>query len=434
MKNKYLIVVMLFSLFIVNGQNNKTVKWINENAIEIEDASPDSELTIFEGNTPNKFANAKVFGFGEASHNTKEFFDIKAKFFKHLVKTQGVKIFIMEESYQAESGINEWISGGNGNIKTIAKNFNIPFWQRYEIVNLLQWMRSYNSDKPKEDQIRFYGMDIQIGKNINQEIRDYLDTNKITIDKKLLTLADSCSNKKIDFRKKDSWWKIKIPKLKALKQQIQNIKTENEEHKSLIRSLNYLISYTEYASLVKDEYPKSTEFRDLKMFKNVKFIVENESKNGKAFIWAHNEHINKREMYYTGSNIINLGRHLKDYYKEDYYSVGFDFGTGKINGFVIDRKKGNHWKTYHIEKPFKKTYAKTLMLINKDIYFIDFQKAIESDSSNFFSKKNKHLLIAGGGYQPKPLHRIMISKIYTETYDGLIFVKEISKPESNLDK
>jgi hypothetical protein len=28
---------------------------------------------------------------------------------------------------------------------------------------------------------------------------------------------------------------------------------------------------------------------------NVKYIVENESKN--AFIWAHNEHINK-EMYY----------------------------------------------------------------------------------------------------------------------------------------
>jgi erythromycin esterase len=33
----------------------------------------------------------------------------------------------MEESYQAESGINEWISGGK-EIKTIAKNFNIGFW------------------------------------------------------------------------------------------------------------------------------------------------------------------------------------------------------------------------------------------------------------------------------------------------------------------
>ena len=128
MKKNYLIIVMLFSLFAVNGQSKKTIKWINENAIEIEDANPNSGLLIFNDNTPQKFKNAKIFGFGEASHNTKEFFNIKAKFFKHLVKTQGIKAFIMEESYQAESGINEWISGGKGDIKTIAKNFNIGFW------------------------------------------------------------------------------------------------------------------------------------------------------------------------------------------------------------------------------------------------------------------------------------------------------------------
>lgn len=425
---------MLFSLFIVNGQNNKTVKWINENAIEIEDASPDSELTIFEGNTPNKFANAKVFGFGEASHNTKEFFDIKAKFFKHLVKTQGVKTFIMEESYQAEFGINEWISGGKGDIKTIAKNFNIGFWYTKEIVNLLQWMRNYNLNKAKENQIRFYGMDIQIGKNINQEIREFINKNKIIVEEDLLKIADSCSNKMIDYTKPDNWWQFQIPKLNKLKKEILNSQIKDKEYKSVIRSLNYLIAYTEYASKAKSKFPKSTEFRDLKMFENVKWIVENESKNGKAFIWAHNEHINKKEMWSTGSSIINLGRHLKDYYKDEYYSVGFDFGIGKINGFVIDKKKGNHWKTYDIIKPFKRTYAKTLMSINKDIYFIDLQKAIENGSSNFFSKKNKHLLIGGGGYKPKPLHKIMISKIYTETYDGLIFVKKISKPEYNLEK
>ncbi|MBJ2175760.1 erythromycin esterase family protein [Aureibaculum sp. A20] len=434
MKKKYLILVLLFSLFNVNGQNNKTVKCINENAIEIENANPDSELTVFKDNTPNKFANAKIFGFGEASHNTKEFFDIKAKFFKHLVKTQGLKTFIMEESYQAESGINEWISGGKGDIKTIAKNFNIGFWYTKEIVNLLRWMRNYNLNKAKENQIRFYGMDIQIGKNISQEIREFVNTHKITIDEKLLMIADSCSIKKIDYSKSDIWWQIQLPKLNKLKKQILNSQIKDEDYKPVIRSLDYLINYTQYASKIKTKYPENTEFRDLQMFENVKWIVENESKNGKAFIWAHNEHINKKEMYYTGSDIINLGRHLKDHYKDNYYSVGFDFGIGNINGFIIDKKKGNHWKTYNIEKPFKRTYAKTLMSINKDIYFIDLQKAIESDSSNFFSEKNKHLLIGGGGYKPKPLHKIMISKIYTETYDGLIFVKEISKPENILDK
>jgi len=427
MKKILLIFILIFPL-LLSSQDKETISWIINNSIEIEDANPDSELEIFKRNTPNKFANAKIYGFGEASHNTKEFFDLKAKFFKYLVKSQGVKIFIMEESYQAESGINEWISGGKGDVKTIAENFNIGFWYTKEIVNLLKWMRDYNIEKPKEEQIRFYGMDIQIGKKINQEIRDFFSANKITIDKKLLAVADSCANKRINFSKKDSWWQIQIPKLNKLKQQILNLKIDGKEYKSLIRSIDYLIKYAEYASHIKDEYPKSTEFRDLKMFENVKWIVEHESKNGKAFIWAHNEHINKREMYYTGSNIINLGRHLKDHYKESYYSVGFDFGKGKIRGFVVDKKKGNHWKTYHIEKPFRKTYANTLMSVNKNIYFIEFKS-----TSKFFNKKSKHLLIAGGGYQPKTLHKILVNKIYAETYDGLIFVKEISVPEYNLN-
>lgn len=334
----------------------------------------------------------------------------------------------MEESYQAESGINEWISGGKGDIKTIAENFNIGFWNTKEIVNLLQWMREYNKGKSQEEKIQFYGMDIQIGKNLNQEIREFVDNTEISVDEKLLAIADSSANKKIDYGKEETWWQIQLPKLNELKQQILNSNIESNEYKQVLRSLDYLISYTEYASLVKEEFPKSTEFRDLKMFENVKYIVENVSKNGKAFIWAHNEHINKKEMYSTGSNIMNLGRYLKDYYDNDYYAVGFDFGIGKIKGIVSDKKKGNYWKTYDIKKPVRKTYAKTLMSIDNDIYFIQFDKDLE-----FFNKKSKHLLIGGGGYKPKPLHRILINKVYAETYDALIFVKKISVPDYNFN-
>jgi erythromycin esterase len=423
-----LSIFILISPLLLFSQKKGTINWITNNSIEIEDANPDSELKLFKQNTPQKFSNAKIYGFGEASHNTKEFFDLKAKFFKHLVKMEGVKTFIMEESYQAESGINEWISGGKGDLKTIAKNFNTGFWYTKEIVNLLQWMREYNQGKPQDQQIKFYGMDIQIGENLNKEIREFVDSNKIPIDEKLLAVTDSSANKKIGYGKEETWWQIQLPKLNELKQQILRSNLESEKYKNVLRSLDYLISYTEYASLVKEEYPKSTEFRDLKMFENVKYIVENLSKNGKVFIWAHNEHINKKEMYSTGSNIINLGRNLKDHYGDDYYAVGFDFGIGKINGLVSDKKKGNYWKTYDIEKPVRKTYAKTLMAVDKDIYFIQFNNNLE-----FFNEKSKHLLIGGGGYKPKPLHRILINKAYADTYDALIFVKKISVPDYNLN-
>src|SRR5690606_7314109 len=113
----------------INAQDNEIINWINNNAIKIEDADPDTELLEFSENIPTKFANAKIFGFGEATHHGKEFFNIKAKFFKYLVKNHGVRAFIMEEAYPAESGINEWISGGKGDIHTIATNFSIQPWK-----------------------------------------------------------------------------------------------------------------------------------------------------------------------------------------------------------------------------------------------------------------------------------------------------------------
>ncbi|SFJ77863.1 erythromycin esterase family protein [Myroides guanonis] len=429
---KIITLIVLLVPFLFHSQQKETINWITDNSITIEDSNPDSELNIFNSNTPIKFENAKIYGFGEASHNTKEFFDIKAKFFKHLVKNKGLKVFIMEESYQAEEGINEWIKGGQGDKKTIANNFNIGFWYTKEITELLEWMRNYNIGKPEEEQIKFYGMDTQLGHKINLEIRDFVLLNKIKIDENLLIIADSCSNTKIDYEKPTDWWQLQVPKLHQLKQQILNSNIDKEKYRTIERPLNYLISYTEYAASNIEKYPASYEFRDLKMFENVKYIVDQQSQSEKVFIWAHNDHINKKEMYYSGSGIFNLGRHLKDYYKDDYYSVGFDFGTGDIHGYVIDKKKGNYWKTFHIKKPFPRTYAKLLMSINKNVFFIDMEDAYLNEPTNFFSKKSRHLLIGGGGYQPKPLHRILPNKIYNETYDGLIFVKEISPPNYNL--
>ena len=242
----------------MNAQEDETVAWINNNLIAIEDANPDSELEIFHKNIPEKFKNAGILGFGEATHNGKEFFDIKAKFFKYLVEHQDVKVFIMEESYPAESGINEWISGGKGDIETIANNFSLMPWRNMEVVNLLEWMRNYNSGKSIEDQIRFYGMDIQYVGNINQEIRDFVIEHKIPVNEEFLSVVDSCSDKKIDYKNQTDWADIQIPKLKEIEGIILDFQKENkldkqQEFDSIIRALHYLINYTYYVQHSRSE-------------------------------------------------------------------------------------------------------------------------------------------------------------------------------------
>ncbi|RYE53014.1 MAG: erythromycin esterase family protein, partial [Sphingobacteriales bacterium] len=245
----FLLGILFFLSFHVNAQKEVTLKWINDNAIKIEDADPDTKLSIFSGNVPKKFQEAKIFGFGETTHHGKEFFDLKAKFFKYLVETQGVKVFIIEDSYPSEAGINEWISGGKGNAETIADNFNIAPWYCKEVVNLLEWMRNYNLNKSDDEQIRFYGMDIQDVKNINQELRKLVANYNIPVSEELLATADKCAQKEVEYMKSTDWADIQIPKLK----EVENIlvasqknaeKNAKTEFKSAIRALSYLIKYT----------------------------------------------------------------------------------------------------------------------------------------------------------------------------------------------
>lgn len=426
----YLVLIICFLTLNLYAQDEKTINWINNNAIKIEDADPDKKPSIFHNNIPHKFENAKIFGFGETSHHGKEFFDIKAKFFKYLVNTQNVKVFIIEDSYPSESGINEWISGGDGNVETIAENFSIIPWKTQEVVKLLEWMRNYNLRQPIEDQIRFYGMDIQYVKDINQEIRDLVEHYNIPLNEEILLELDKSAEKKVEYDKSTDWADIQMPKLNEIEKILIAFQKNNHiengtDYNSAIRALNYLKKYTYY---VQNHYRQD---RDLKMFENVKWIVENMSKNGKAFIWAHNEHINNKGFgNYNRRNIYNLGRHLKEHYKNDYYSVGFDFGRGNLGGYVFEKGQATKGKIYQLSDPFPKTYAKTLIEAKEDIYFIDILTALNNDSINFFDKKNKQIMLGGPGYDPQKV--TLYKKKFSEMYDGIIFIKSITVPDYNL--
>ncbi|MBC9798567.1 erythromycin esterase family protein [Sinomicrobium weinanense] len=422
----FTITILLLITSKINSQNKETVQWINQHLIEIEDANPDSTLENFIANIPDKFQNAKIFGFGEATHHGKEFFTIKTKFFKYLVLKMNVKAFLMEESYPAESGINEWITGGKGNPETIATNFSIVPWRTKEVVNLLKWMRSYNLNKSKNEQIQFYGIDIQYVGGINKKIRDFVKKHKIKINENLLSAVDRCVDKKVDYNASTDWADRNIPELEKVKKIIWGSQSDSSsETKDILRALDYLMGYTFYVQNHK------SQIRDLKMFENAKYIIDNLTTNGKAFIWAHNEHINNLEMLSYGSGWTNLGARLKKQYKDKYYSVGFDFGIGNLRGYVAEKNKPNHWEVYSLRQPYKKTYSATLFEADNDIYFISLNQA-KDDSIDFFDKKEKQLILGAPGYNPKNYH--LIKKRFSEMYDGLIFIKKISVPDYNLDR
>lgn len=419
---KLSILLSLCFITSIYGQDEPVLQWINTNAIVIEDADQNAPFTAFAQKVPQGFKDARIFGFGEASHHGKEFFDIKAKFFKYLVENHGVNIFMMEESYQAEEGINEWITGGEGDVRSILGNFGQGIWRSKEVAGLLEWMRDYNQGKPYNEQIRFYGIDNQFGYNISTRLRKYVQKHSISVDERLLTAADSCSKAKLQAKGVKNWDAQMLPDLRQIRQMLEENKSklaiaDEKEYKDMMRALDYLEQYTAHIAAPYNHR------RESDMYDNVSKIMELVRPGSKAFIWAHNEHINKKNL--GGYKIENLGNRLKTRFANEYYAVGFDFGNGSLTGYNIQDGKNLGRVVRTLEKPYKKTFAETLARAHHDIYFVDMSTALENPvAAKFFSTRMKQLFLGGPGFDPE--NNFFIKRKFTEAYDAIIFIKSIS--------
>ncbi|MFE0736869.1 erythromycin esterase family protein [Streptomyces sp. NPDC058855] len=105
-------------------------------------------------------AGARVVGLGEATHGSHEFFAMKHRVFQYLVEEHGFSTFALEMSWSAGLRIDEYLRGGPGDPRRIARETlaGSP-WEREEFVRLIGWMRDHNSRRPDRP-VRFMGDDL----------------------------------------------------------------------------------------------------------------------------------------------------------------------------------------------------------------------------------------------------------------------------------
>ncbi|MFP9115161.1 erythromycin esterase family protein [Flavobacterium sp. RHBU_3] len=418
------IYILLFIVALTRAQDKNVVAWLDANATPIEDATPTTPPTAFAASVPQKFKDARIFGFGEATHHGKEFFDLKAKFFKYLVENQGVKVFILESGYSNCREINLWLDEGTKTSREMARQLGFLIWMCEEMTDLLQWMKDYNRGKPVAERIRFYGMDDQFGHGINKQVRQFVTQYKLNIPEQQLMAADSCSALQYgNIKAERKWLENKATQLDDLKLAIEKATvsftgTDKTVANETLHAIDVLLQYIRLTAT------PGIALRDEHMYQNVQWIMQQERQGSKAFIWAHNGHINKKGM--AGYNVPSVGSRLKQYYGDAYYSMAFDFSKGRLYTTTIDKAENSKASVYTLDETEKKTYAFTFSQAKHDVFFIDMTTAERSPVMEKFLNSNKKQYYAGNGGFLKD-HAAKKLK-YPEEYDGVIFVKTISVP------
>ena len=102
---------------------------------------------------------------GEATHGTHEFYATRAEITRRLILEQGCVAVAVEGDWPDAWEVNRYIRGlGDAADATEAlagfRRFPQWMWRNADVLDFIGWLRSYNDDRPPEQRVGFYGLDL----------------------------------------------------------------------------------------------------------------------------------------------------------------------------------------------------------------------------------------------------------------------------------
>ena len=174
---KFIAFVVIFALMGTPGLSSDTAKpaaqveWIRTNAIPLKTVEAGHG---FDDMMPLKrvVGDARVVALGEATHGTREFFQLKHRMVEFLATQMGFSIFTIEANMPESYKLNDYVLHGTGDPKELLRGMYFWTWQTEEVLAMIEWMRDFN--RSGKGHIEFTGFDMQTPTVAAEIVRKYI--------------------------------------------------------------------------------------------------------------------------------------------------------------------------------------------------------------------------------------------------------------------
>lgn len=134
--------------------------WLATNAVRLETVEAGHGFADLQ---PLKqiIGPARIVALGEATHGTREFFQLKHRLLEFLVTEMGFNLFAIEATMPESFDLNDYVLTGRGDPEKALAGVYFWTWDTEEVRTMIEWMRSYNADPKHTRKVKFYGCDMQ---------------------------------------------------------------------------------------------------------------------------------------------------------------------------------------------------------------------------------------------------------------------------------
>ncbi len=155
MKQITLLCITLFA-FLLPAADSRA--WVREHAVPLKTAEAGHGFEDMQA-LKKMVGDARVVSLGEATHGTREFFQLKHRMLEFLAIEMGFTIFSMEANMPEAYRLNEYVLTGKGDPAALLKGMHFWTWDTQEVLAMIEWMRAFNASG--KGRVEFTGFDMQ---------------------------------------------------------------------------------------------------------------------------------------------------------------------------------------------------------------------------------------------------------------------------------
>lgn len=386
--------------------------------------------------------DARIIGLGEATHGTREFFQLKHRIIRYLVEEQGLRLITMEANLPETMALDNYVVHGEGDPVLALARMHFWVWRTEAVFALVEWLREFNAERPLEDRVRFSGIDARFTTGAIEYLDEFLATAAPTLRTGLqadLTATDdegTIDDQYMSDHEPEAAERLLDRLGTAFEERGDTFVTATSKRETALaqRCLRVVEQVRQHCvARETDGIQASKSIRDQSMAENLSWVLEYEVTD-RAVLWAHDSHVCRTVN--LGAQVDptpSLGSHLADRYGDDYFALGFDFLGGSFRAVGIELTPESQLAAWSLDEPPADSITRAFGATGGDLTFLDFETAIECERLEKWlleprAKRELGAVYYGSGgpaeneKSGQAVHNAV--RVLPEAFDGLLFVRE----------
>ena len=392
--------------------------WLATNAVRLETVEAGHGFADMQPLKPI-IGSARIVALGEATHGTREFFQLKHRMLEFLVIELGFNIFAIEATMPESLDINNYVLTGQGDAERALAGIYFWTWDTEEVRTMIEWMRSYNADPKHARKVKFYGFDMQFPARAARSVLEYLqrvapDRAK-TAGPLLMRLTNPWEVEHLDQIAERTQREM----IASVASMLSDLDRGEAKYVRLTSRRDWQMARQEARVL-----SQNLEFRfvnlgarDRFMAENIHWILDFEGPDAKLVAWAHNAHVAAEPSDRDGS----MGTWLKKMFGSDVVNFGFAFNQGTLQ--ARDMAHGGELRSFTIGPAPEGSLDAILAGAGLSIAAVDLRALPKIGAVAEFFRHPVQTRWAGAGFVKGGF---TVSKRFPEVYDALFFIEKTS--------